>query len=138
MKTKKLIELLLEVDPTGEVEVCVDNVDIFDVEKLPAYHDGSFQVLIRDDSKEYYNITGGRLVCSGQKIQITSFSIKDGLYNAMDGGEFNIEIIGSNSELERKKIDGWINGFRQHEDLMISTENKKRQKGRVKINVKKL
>ena len=36
MKSKELIQLLQEEDPTGEVEVCVNNVDIYFLSTEPA------------------------------------------------------------------------------------------------------
>ena len=51
MKSKELIRLLQEEDPSGEVEVCVQNFDILGIHTEPAYWDGSLQVLMRDASK---------------------------------------------------------------------------------------
>lgn len=78
MKTKELIRLLQKEDPSGEEDVCVNNIDIFFVEKLPAYYDGAAQVLIRDDSKKpYYDVVGGKYKRIGWKIQIHTLSISD-------------------------------------------------------------
>lgn len=52
MKTKKLIELLNQCDPSGELEVCLDNIDICSVGREPAYYDGALQVLIRNDKDD--------------------------------------------------------------------------------------
>ncbi len=52
MKTKELIRQLQREDPSGELECCVDNSDIFFVEHLPAYYDGCLEVLVRDKSSE--------------------------------------------------------------------------------------
>lgn len=71
MKTKEVIKLLQEADPTGEEEVCVNNVDIFFIEKLLAYYDGSSQVLIRNNNR----IIGAKYKRSGWKIQIVTHSI---------------------------------------------------------------
>lgn len=81
MKTKKLIELLNEADPTGEEDVCVGNVDIHFIETLPAYYDGSAQVLIRDENSRYYNIIGAKYKRSGHKVQIHTLSITDAISN---------------------------------------------------------
>jgi len=35
MKGKELIKLLQEIDPTGEIEVSVGNIDIWDVHQEP-------------------------------------------------------------------------------------------------------
>lgn len=85
MKTKELIRLLQEEDPTGEVEVCVNNVDIYTLHTEPAYWDGSLQVLTRDESKKpYYNITGAKYVRTGKKIVLNPLSIRDVLWNDSD------------------------------------------------------
>jgi hypothetical protein len=82
MKTKELIKRLQEEDPSGEIEVCVGNVDIHFVERMPAYYDGSLQVLIRDYNTKYYNIVGGKYVREGQKVKIHILSITDAISNA--------------------------------------------------------
>jgi len=82
MKTKDLIKLLQEADPEGETECCIGNADIHFVEKLPAYYDGTLQVLLRDHSKDpYYNICGAKYTSQGSKIQIRSLSITDAIAN---------------------------------------------------------
>lgn len=81
MKTKKLIELLQQEDPSGEEEVCVGNVDIFFVANEPAYWDGSLQVLIRDESNPYYNVEACKFVREGRKISINVLSIEDAIWN---------------------------------------------------------
>lgn len=81
MKSKELIRLLQEQDPSGEIEVCVNNADIYFLSNESAYWDGSLQVLTRDHSKDpYYNLTGGKYVRSGRKIQIYTTSIRDVLW----------------------------------------------------------
>lgn len=82
VKTKDVIRLLMEADPTGEVEVCVGNTDIHFIELLPAYYDGSLQVLTRDPNNKYYNITGAKYYRSGSKVVIHTLSIHDAVSNA--------------------------------------------------------
>lgn len=79
MKTKKLIKLLQDADPTGEEEVCVNNVDIFTVHPEPAYWDGTLQILERNEASEYYNVIGARYKRSGSKINISILSITDAI-----------------------------------------------------------
>lgn len=78
MKTKELICLLQQEDPSGEVEVCVGNVDIHFLEYLPAYYDGRLQVLKRDEKD---NIIGGKYIKTGHKVNIHTLSISDAVYN---------------------------------------------------------
>lgn len=78
VKTKKLIELLQKVDPTGETEVCVGNYDILQIFPSPAWYDGSLQVLIRDERLlPLYDVIGGKFVRNGDKIVIETLSIQD-------------------------------------------------------------
>jgi hypothetical protein len=79
MKTKELIRRLQQEDPSGEEEVCVDNIDIFFVSREPAYYDGSSQVLIRDETNPFYNIIGAKYKREGVKIQIHLHSIHDAI-----------------------------------------------------------
>ena len=81
MKTRELIAQLNECDPTGELEVCIGNVDIHFVGKEPAYYDGCLQVLKRDEACEYYNIIGAEFRSGGFKIVINELNIADALLN---------------------------------------------------------
>jgi hypothetical protein len=89
MKTKELIRLLQEADPSGEIECCVGNEDIYFVACEPAYYDGTLQVLIRDKSKKDYNIIGAEFRRDGYKIQFHCQSIEDAIYTAH---EFDSEL----------------------------------------------
>lgn len=84
MKVKDLIKKLNELDPTGETEVCVWNQDIHFVSEEPAYYDGCLQLLTRDPSNEYYNITGAKYISSGSKIVIRPLSIAEAIFNNTD------------------------------------------------------
>jgi uncharacterized lipoprotein YehR (DUF1307 family) len=79
MKSKEVIKLLQELDPTGEIEVCVGNIDIHFIDRLPAYYDGTLQVLQRDDSKQGYDIVGAKYCRKGDKLCIYPFSISDAI-----------------------------------------------------------
>jgi hypothetical protein len=85
MKSKDLIKQLQELDPTGDVEVCVGSVDIFTAMRVPAYYDGALEVLIRDDSKKpYYDVTGVKITYEGEKINLQTLSISDVLEEDFD------------------------------------------------------
>ncbi len=112
MKTKELIKRLQEEDPSGEIEVCVGNVDIHFVERMPAYYDGSLQVLIRDYNTKYYNIIGGKYVREGQKVKIHIMSITDAISNACSVGKsFNVDY----SQLSEERAK---NTQKAHADLI--------------------
>jgi hypothetical protein len=85
MKTKELIQWLQTEDPTGELEVCVNNVPIYTVENQPAYYDGPLQMLIHDESKRpYYSIVGYKVTQRGNKIKLTTMDIGDCLIDNPD------------------------------------------------------
>jgi hypothetical protein len=85
VKSKELIRLLQEEDPTGETEVSVGNHDIFELRTEPAYWDGKLQLLIRDPAKApYYDIVGGKYCTAGSKIVINAMSISDVLWQDPD------------------------------------------------------
>ena len=78
MKTKDLIVLLQKEDPSGEIECCVGNADIYFVSTEPAYWDGRLQILERDESKKpYYHIVGAKRTSKGSKIVLHPYSIED-------------------------------------------------------------
>jgi hypothetical protein len=105
MKTKDLIAELQEADPSGEIEVCVNNVDIFTVTTGPAYYDGRLQVLTRDPAKKpYFDIVGGKYVTSGSKVVIETMSITDVLWDNPDA-EIDYGGLGANAERYRKTDD---------------------------------
>lgn len=111
MKTKKLIELLQEADPSGEEEVCVDNIDIYFVEPKPAYWDGRLQVLKRDESMKGYNIVGAKWISSGKKINLVTVSIKEAM---IDNPDLPVEVIDIfvNKRMQ-KEVDQWRAEARQ-------------------------
>lgn len=92
MKTKRLIELLQEADPSGELECCIHNQDILGVHTMAAYWDGCLQVLERDPAKApYYDVVGGRFVAGGDKLKI----IPHGIFDAIDDNyEFPVSFDG--------------------------------------------
>jgi len=81
MKTKELIKKLQELDPSGETECCVQNIDIWYVDVLPYYYDGTMQMLVRDSAKSpYYDVVGAKYLSSGEKINIVPLSIEDAIF----------------------------------------------------------
>jgi hypothetical protein len=85
MKSKELIRLLQEEDPSGEVEVSVGNRDIFSLHTEPSYWDGRAQLLIRDYSKDpYYNVVGAKYTSRGSKVVITAMGVTDAILNNPD------------------------------------------------------
>ena len=99
MKTKELIRQLQEADPSGEMNCCVENVDIFFVDCEPAYWDGCLQVLERDPTSKYYNVIGAKYTTEGRKIVIVTHSIKDAI---LENPDLPIEYEGFSDESKTK------------------------------------
>lgn len=86
MKSSKLIQLLQEIDPTGEVEVCVSNADIYTVQAMPASWDGCLETLIIDESKKpYFCISGIKFHSEGEKIHLRVYEADEFFYAHPDG-----------------------------------------------------
>ena len=113
MKTKKLIEMLQELDPEGEIEVCIGNEDIYFADRMPAYWDGRLQVLIRDEECEYYNIIGAKYTSSGDKIKLYPLSILEALEEDPD---LPVEVIDTfiNKKMQ-KTVDRWREEAREYQ-----------------------
>jgi hypothetical protein len=85
MKTKEVIKLLQEEDPSGELEVSIGGVDILFIEALPYYYDGRQQVLVKNEKG---NVIGGRYTESGNKVVIHYRGFSDYIW---DDENFQIE-----------------------------------------------
>lgn len=79
MTTAELIALLKAADPDGTTPVCVDNADVYFVDRLPAYYDGKLQQLIHDPAKrgKAWSIIGARITSAGEKVEIHTVSVSD-------------------------------------------------------------
>jgi hypothetical protein len=81
MKSKDLIKLIQQKDPTGEMECCIGNADIYLVYSDPSYWDGCLEVLERDKNNPYYNVTGAKFTSKGVKLVLQPLSIRDAVFN---------------------------------------------------------
>lgn len=124
MKTKELIKLLQDIDPSGELECCVDNKDILDINKEPAYWDGCLQILKKSKRQDCYNVIGAIYENRGMKIVIHPWSIYDAI---MENSELPIDIRNC---LEMKSlgineiVDQWRKESRELEDRLKNIKNK--------------
>jgi len=110
MKTKELIRRLQEADPSGEIECCVGNLDIYFITQEPAYYDGALQVLIHDESKrdKSWSVVGAKLTAKGGKIQIHTMSVEDVIFDTFENGvDFPVEIEGYISDNYQKLVEQW-------------------------------
>jgi len=74
MKTKELIRQLQQADPSGEEEVVIGNESILYAENLPAYYDGPYQTLIRNEANGIIGIT---IHSQGRKVDIRQIGLDD-------------------------------------------------------------
>lgn len=114
MKSKELIQLLQKADPTGEIEVFVDNIDIFTVHQEEMYWNGKPQLLIRDPSKRpYFDVVGGKICYIGKKVTIKTLSIEDLLFEKANMPDITVDLSEvpeySKADWERQ-IAAWRKG----------------------------
>jgi hypothetical protein len=78
VKTAELIRRLQEADPSGEAECVVGTDDIYFVELLPSYYDGSPLLLVHDEAlrDKAHSIVGARYMRSGNKVRITTMDLE--------------------------------------------------------------
>ena len=78
MTTFELIKKLQSVDPSGKLQVVVNNIPIYTVDNVEAYWDGRLQMLIQDRSKDpYYNIVGYKVTSQGRKVRLNTMDLDD-------------------------------------------------------------
>ncbi len=113
MKTKNLIKLLLEEDPTGEAHVCVDNVDIIEVSSImPAYYDGQFVEIHRDEKTRTqfncYGITKVIARCGGvSKIKLRTLDAEEAFLENPEA-EFEQDTYNPDRHAHwTKKVEEW-------------------------------
>lgn len=111
MKTKELIKKLQEADPTGEVECCVENKDIYFLNQEGAYYDGPLEVLIHDESKKdkEWSVIGAKITRVGGKVQIRTLSIEDLIYDKVyQNKDFPVTIEGDSVDGRyQKRVEQW-------------------------------
>jgi hypothetical protein len=101
MLTKDLINKLRSLDPSGELEVVVNNDDIQFIELQPSYYDGR-AILFQVDKNNHpiKMIIGHR----GQKIQIVTFDPESVL---IENPNIKIDYNAGNEELN-SKYRNWV------------------------------
>ena len=108
MNTGDLIKLLQEADPSGELPITVHGNDVWFVEVEPGYYDGPYEQLVRDETKEGYNIIGAQYRQDGEKLRIHLYGIEDLLLDWMNrGDEPPIEIVGDDHGTLKETVERW-------------------------------
>ena len=102
MTTAELIKLLQQADPDGTTPVCIDNADIYFVDRMPAFWDGRLEQLVHDETKrgKAWSIVGARVIRSGEKIKIKSLSIQEVF---IDHPDLPVEC----SDSDRGQVEAW-------------------------------
>lgn len=105
MKTSELIRLLNELDPNGDGDVVIDNIDIFCIDRIESYWDGCKQILVRNYDLQHYNVIGAEFRSDGTKLNIKTLSIKDAMLNNPD---LPVKVVDTFCHpTMQKKIDEW-------------------------------
>jgi hypothetical protein len=124
MTTKELIAELQRSDPTGEEQVvCPGNEAILCVERIPAYHDGACEELIKNENGL---IIGGRLRREGKKVRIVTCSLEWAL---LDNPDLPIEVPTKkwdHSEHCKQEVERWRTEARKITEELKPQSNKER------------
>jgi len=107
MKTKELIAKLQEADPTGELECCIQNGDVWDITVEPAYYDGRLQVFTFDEDRR--PLTAKR-VSKGEKVVLSPVYISDVI------GEYEKFSVEYESEEDKKRYEPFDEEARRRRD----------------------
>jgi hypothetical protein len=102
--------MLQKEDPSGETEVCIDNLDIYFAERLEAYWDGRLQLLVHDEAKrgKCYSIVGAKVTSKGSKIRLHYMGVEDVIDNDPDAPVDLSEIGNEETKKEwEKRIAHW-------------------------------
>lgn len=118
MKTKELIKMLQEEDPSGEMDVVVDNLDILGIYGEPSYWDGCKQLFVRNEKGQ---IIGAEYRSDGDKLTITCRTIKDMM---LDNPDMPVKVVDTfvNKRMQ-ERVDSWRKEIKEIlEDVKKSTE----------------
>ena len=107
MKTRELIQQLNDADPTGELECCIKNSDISHVDVVPAYYDGTLELLVRDIDNPA-RVRSAIYETSGKKLRICPLSIEDVIF---DDPDLVVQIHSCDEEI-RDRLEASIASYR--------------------------
>lgn len=74
MKTRELINILKEIDPTGECEVCIGSSSIMSVDRHPSYWDSPLQTVSKRD-KDFFPLKS-TITIDGDKVNISVIELE--------------------------------------------------------------
>lgn len=111
MKVKELIKELQDISPDGELEVNINGCDIYEINKIPAYYDGSLQRLtFENNGMTINNIIKAEYCGCGYKIVLNGIPIQELLE---DSWTLPVEVSGyMNSASHKQEIEsGRFKGY---------------------------
>ena len=133
MKTKDLIKLLKEADPTGEEEVCIDNNPVWFVQRMPAYYDGRlvrFEPPLPIDEDEGMRVPDKvHFVSDGAKVEIMYYTWRSAMWDS--DGELELGNYSEGSDIvdiveeERKKVLDFMSGKEERLKTLKDIREKK-------------
>lgn len=143
MKTKEVIKMLNELDPSGEYQVCIENADIERFDVLPAYYDGRISVITEKEEKNRWFIP--------KKTEVTGSGTKLNLYRHDWQYTFRESIEERGVEYPIESGEGasgpagfnWLNAeticsqykltIQAEQDIIIYEKNEERKEKRVQL-----
>lgn len=116
MKTNELVRQLQEIDPSGELECCINNHDILFVERTRAFYDGPLEILVRDTKGQ---VVGGVLRRIGEKVRVRLLDLESAVWDwdsnpafVKKYGRFPIEIEAID-ETDRRYLEQTVQRWRE-------------------------
>jgi hypothetical protein len=108
MTTSELIAALREADPSGNLPVWSGG-DVLFAEVQPAYYDGCLQLMVREKRADgFHNVTGAKVVSSGQKVRLHSMGVEGLLLN---DPEAPVDLSGLSPQA-RARWEGFVSQWR--------------------------
>lgn len=102
MKTKRVIELLLKADPTGECECVIECKAIHSIHMMSGSLDSAGPIEIINRDPIHGNIVSGKITMTGDRVHINQFSIEDAIHEfAFEGEEFPVEVDIEDGEMKQ-------------------------------------
>ena len=131
MKTKDLIKMLKEADPTGEEEVCIDNQPVWFVQRMPAYYDGRlvrYEPPLPLDEEEGMRIPDKmHFISDGVKIEVMYYPWRSAMWDSegkIELGRCPSDHTKGIVDEERQKVFDFMDG---REDRIKRLEEKRNE-----------
>jgi hypothetical protein len=104
VKSNDLVKLIQKLDPSGELDITVDNIDIYDISLKNADANGWYQKLIIDRGDKH--VSAGKYIGVGKKLVLSTYSFAEAL---RDWPEMPIEFDGTS---KKSVVTEFVNNWR--------------------------